>query len=80
MLPDLEGKVDGMSMRAPVPDGSVVDLVVRVGRETTVDEVNGLFEELADTGPLEGILRYTTSPSSPRTSSARRTPASSTAG
>ena len=62
VLPDLAGKVDGMSMRAPVPDGSVVDFVVRVGRETTVDEVNGIFEELADTGPLEGILRYTDEP------------------
>jgi glyceraldehyde 3-phosphate dehydrogenase (phosphorylating) len=62
VLPDLKGKVDGMSMRAPVPDGSVVDLVVRLGRETTVDEVNGIFEELADTGPLEGILRYTEEP------------------
>jgi glyceraldehyde 3-phosphate dehydrogenase len=62
VLPDLQGKLDGMSMRAPVPDGSVVDLVVRVGRETTVDEVNGIFEELADSGPLEGILRYTAEP------------------
>src|SRR5262245_351548 len=62
VLPELKGKVDGMSMRAPVPDGSVVDLVVRVGRETTVDEVNGIFEELADSGPLEGILRYTDEP------------------
>ena len=62
VLPDLAGKVDGMSIRAPVPDGSVVDFVVRVGRETTVDEVNGVFEELADTGPLEGILRYTDEP------------------
>jgi glyceraldehyde 3-phosphate dehydrogenase len=62
VLPELAGKVDGMAMRAPVPDGSVVDLVVRVGRETTVDEVNGIFEELADTGPLEGILRYTDEP------------------
>ena len=62
VLPDLKGKVDGMSMRAPVPDGSVVDLVVRVSRETSVDEVNGVFRELADTGPLEGILRYTDEP------------------
>jgi glyceraldehyde 3-phosphate dehydrogenase (phosphorylating) len=62
VLPELAGKVDGMAMRAPVPDGSVVDLVVRLGRETTVDEVNGIFEELADTGPLEGILRYTNEP------------------
>jgi len=62
VLPDLKGKVDGIAMRAPVPDGSVVDLVVRVGRETTVDEVNGVFRELADIGPLEGILRYTEEP------------------
>ncbi|MET0938262.1 MAG: type I glyceraldehyde-3-phosphate dehydrogenase [Gaiellaceae bacterium] len=62
VMPELKGKVDGMSMRAPVPDGSVVDFVVRVGRETTVEEVNSIFQELADTGPLEGILRYTDEP------------------
>jgi glyceraldehyde 3-phosphate dehydrogenase len=62
VLPDLQGKIDGMSMRAPVPTGSVVDLVVRVGRETTVDEVNGLFQAKADTGSLTGILRYTDEP------------------
>jgi glyceraldehyde 3-phosphate dehydrogenase len=59
VLPDLQGKIDGMSMRAPVPTGSVVDLVVRVGRETTAEEVNGLLEAKGDTGPLTGILRYT---------------------
>jgi glyceraldehyde 3-phosphate dehydrogenase len=62
VLPDLQGKVDGMSMRAPVPDGSVVDLVVRVGRETTKDEVNELFRSKADSGPFEGILQYTDEP------------------
>jgi glyceraldehyde 3-phosphate dehydrogenase len=62
VLPDLQGKIDGMSMRAPVPTGSVVDLVVRVGRETTVEEVNGLFQAKADTGSLAGILRYTDEP------------------
>ncbi len=62
VLPELQGKVDGMSMRAPVPTGSVVDLVVRVGRETTADEVNELFKSKADTGPLEGILQYTEEP------------------
>ena len=61
VMPDLKGKVDGMSMRAPVPTGSVVDLVVQVGRETTVDEVNGLFRSAAD-GPLQGLLRYTDEP------------------
>jgi glyceraldehyde 3-phosphate dehydrogenase (phosphorylating) len=59
VIPDLKGKVDGMSMRAPVPTGSVVDFVVQVGRETTAEEVNALFESKADTGPLAGILQYT---------------------
>jgi len=62
VMPDLQGKVDGMSMRAPVPTGSIVDLVVRVGRETGKDEVNELFRSKADTGPFEGILRYTDEP------------------
>jgi glyceraldehyde 3-phosphate dehydrogenase len=59
VMPELKGKVDGMSMRAPVPTGSVVDLVVRAGRATTAEEVNELFRSKADTGPLEGILQYT---------------------
>ncbi|HET6944791.1 MAG TPA: type I glyceraldehyde-3-phosphate dehydrogenase [Gaiellaceae bacterium] len=58
VLPDLKGKVDGMSMRAPVPTGSIVDLVVQVARETSKDEVNELFRSKADTGDLEGILQY----------------------
>jgi glyceraldehyde 3-phosphate dehydrogenase len=62
VMPDLQGKVDGMSMRAPVPTGSIVDLVCRVGRETTVDEVNELFRSKADTGAFEGILQYTDEP------------------
>ena len=62
VMPDLKGKVDGMAMRAPVPDGSVVDLVVRVSRETTVDEVNETFRRAADTAALEGILQYTDEP------------------
>src|ERR671928_1272924 len=61
VLPELKGKVDGIAMRAPVPDGSVVDLVVRVGRETSVDEVNEAFRAAA-TGPLEGILQYSDEP------------------
>src|SRR3954449_3686959 len=62
VMPDLQGKVDGMSMRAPVPTGSIVDFVVRVGRETTKDEVNELFRSKADSRPFEGILRYTDEP------------------
>jgi glyceraldehyde 3-phosphate dehydrogenase len=62
VLPELKGKVDGMSMRAPVSTGSVIDLVVRVSRETTVEEVNEVFRGAADRGPLEAILQYTEDP------------------
>jgi glyceraldehyde 3-phosphate dehydrogenase len=61
VMPDLKGKVDGMSMRAPVPDGSVTDLVVQVSRETSVDEVNELFRAAA-AGPLEGLIDYSDEP------------------
>jgi glyceraldehyde 3-phosphate dehydrogenase len=62
VMPDLKGKVDGMAMRAPVPTGSVVDLVVRVARTTSVEEVNEAFRAAAETGAMEGILRYTDDP------------------
>jgi len=62
VLPELKGKIDGMSMRAPVPTGSIVDLVVQVARETSKDDVNELFRSKADTGDLEGILQYTDEP------------------
>src|SRR5690242_4473609 len=45
VLPELQGKVDGISVRAPVPTGSITDLVVRLGRDVTVDDVNGAFRE-----------------------------------
>src|SRR5262249_3571159 len=60
--PDLKGKVDGMSMRAPVPTGSIVDLAVQVGSEPSVEEINDLFRSKADTGDLEGILQFTDEP------------------
>jgi glyceraldehyde 3-phosphate dehydrogenase (phosphorylating) len=62
VLPELKGKVDGMSMRAPVPTGSITDLVVQVAKETDRDAVNELFRSKADTGDLEGILQYTDEP------------------
>jgi glyceraldehyde 3-phosphate dehydrogenase (phosphorylating) len=62
VLPDLKGKVDGMSIRAPVPTGSVTDLTVRVARETTVEEVNDAFRTAAGSGPLEGFLQYSDEP------------------
>jgi glyceraldehyde 3-phosphate dehydrogenase (phosphorylating) len=62
VMPDLKGKVDGMSMRAPVPTGSIVDLVVQVAAETTAEAVNELFRSRADRGDFEGILLYTDEP------------------
>jgi glyceraldehyde 3-phosphate dehydrogenase len=62
VIPDLKGKVDGVSVRAPVPDGSLTDLVVTLGAEVTADEVNARYRELADTGALAGILRYSEDP------------------
>jgi glyceraldehyde 3-phosphate dehydrogenase len=59
VLPELKGKIDGMAMRAPVPDGSIVDLVARVSRQTSVDEVNEAFRAAAESGPLEGLLKFT---------------------
>ncbi len=62
VLPDLKGKVDGISVRAPVPTGSITDLVVRLGRAVTVDEVNAAYRAAADKGSFEGILRYADDP------------------
>jgi glyceraldehyde 3-phosphate dehydrogenase len=57
VLPNLAGKLDGMAMRVPVPDGSTVDLVVELDRDVTVEEVNAAVKAAAD-GPLKGILQY----------------------
>jgi glyceraldehyde 3-phosphate dehydrogenase len=61
VLPELKGKMDGMAMRVPVPDGSVTDLVAELGREVTRDEVNAAFRAAAD-GALKGYLYYTEDP------------------
>jgi glyceraldehyde 3-phosphate dehydrogenase len=61
VLPDLQGKVDGISVRAPVATGSLTDLVVRLGRETSVDEVNAAYRAAAG-GALAGILQYSEDP------------------
>src|SRR6266436_10236134 len=62
VLPALKGKIDGMSMRAPVPTGSIVDLVVQVARDTSRDAVIELFRSKADTGDLVGILQFSDEP------------------
>jgi glyceraldehyde 3-phosphate dehydrogenase len=61
VMPELQGKVDGISVRAPVSTGSLTDLVVTLGRETTVDEVNAAFQSAAG-GALTGILQYSEDP------------------
>jgi glyceraldehyde 3-phosphate dehydrogenase len=58
VIPELKGKLDGYSLRVPVPDGSITDLVVELGREVTKDEVNAAFKAAAE-GALKGILYYT---------------------
>ena len=62
VLPDLKGKVDGISVRAPVPTGSITDFVVSLVREVTVEEVNAAFGAAAASGPLAGYLRYSEDP------------------
>jgi glyceraldehyde 3-phosphate dehydrogenase len=61
VLPELDGKLNGIAIRAPVATGSVVDLVCEVGRETTAEEINDAVKAAAN-GPLEGILAYTEDP------------------
>ncbi|MGV8079211.1 MAG: type I glyceraldehyde-3-phosphate dehydrogenase [Syntrophales bacterium] len=57
VIPDLKGKMDGLAMRVPTPNVSVVDFVAELGRNATVNEVNGALREAAE-GPLKGILFY----------------------
>jgi glyceraldehyde 3-phosphate dehydrogenase len=61
VLPELKGKLDGFAMRVPVPDGSVVDLVLTLEREASVEEINAAVRQAAE-GPLAGILKYTDEP------------------
>jgi glyceraldehyde 3-phosphate dehydrogenase len=61
VIPELQGKLNGVSIRAPVITGSLVDLTCDVGRETSVEEINGAMKEAA-AGPLSGILEYTEDP------------------
>jgi len=61
VLPDLNGKLNGIAVRAPVITGSVVDLTFKAAKETSVEEINGAVRAAAD-GPLKGILKYTEDP------------------
>jgi glyceraldehyde 3-phosphate dehydrogenase len=61
VLPELKGKLDGIAMRVPVPNVSVVDLAVLVEKKTSADEVNGAFRDAAS-GAMKGIVQYMTEP------------------
>jgi len=62
VLPELNGKLDGIAMRVPVPDGSVVDFNVRIKKDTTIDQINDAVRSAADSGSLKGILEYSILP------------------
>jgi glyceraldehyde 3-phosphate dehydrogenase len=62
VIPELKGKLDGMALRAPVPDGSITDLVCLLERDASVEEVNDAFRRVAGRGSWNGILEYTEDP------------------
>jgi glyceraldehyde 3-phosphate dehydrogenase len=61
VIPELKGKVHGVSLRVPVPDGSIVDFVAEVNHDLTVESVNRVFKEAAE-GPMNAILEYSAEP------------------
>jgi glyceraldehyde 3-phosphate dehydrogenase len=61
VIPELKGKLDGLSMRVPTPDGSVVDLTVELSKSVTKEEINAVMKAAAE-GPMKGILEYTEDP------------------
>jgi glyceraldehyde 3-phosphate dehydrogenase len=60
-MPELKGKLDGVSLRVPIADGSITDLVAELEKKTTAEEVNRSYKEAAE-GKLKGILEYTEEP------------------
>jgi len=62
VLPELKGKLDGYSLRVPVPTGSITDLTFTASRETSVEEVNAIVKAASESGPLKGILKYNEDP------------------
>lgn len=61
VIPELKGKLDGISMRVPTPDGSVVDLTVELEKDVTKEEINAAIKEAAE-GAMKGILEYSEAP------------------
>lgn len=62
VLPELEGRLDGIAMRVPVPDGSVVDFVCRLKRDVTPEDINGAVREASESDRMTKILEYSTTP------------------
>jgi glyceraldehyde 3-phosphate dehydrogenase len=62
VIPELQGRLHGFAVRAPVPTGSVVDLTAECARETTAEEINAAMRAAAESGPMQGILRYCEDP------------------
>ena len=62
VIPELQGKLGGFAVRAPVPTGSVVDLTVQCSRETSVQEINAAMRAASESGPLVGIMQYSEDP------------------
>ena len=62
VMPELKGKLDGLSVRVPTADGSLVDFVVQVSKKATAEEVNAAFKKASETPPLKGYLKYTEDP------------------
>jgi glyceraldehyde 3-phosphate dehydrogenase len=62
VLPDLAGKLDGISLRVPIPDGSITDLTVELEKEVSIEDINAAFKAAAASGSLKGILQYTEEP------------------
>ena len=62
VLSSMKGKLDGTSLRVPVPTGSIVDFTANLTKPATVEDINAAFKKAAESGPLQGILRYTEDP------------------
>jgi glyceraldehyde 3-phosphate dehydrogenase len=62
VLPELKGKLDGSAIRVPTPNVSLIDLTFTPGRDTSVEEINGLLRSASESGPLKGILAYSDEP------------------
>ena len=61
-MPELKGRLDGLALRVPVPDGSITDIVAVLGSEVTKDDVNNAYREAAQSSGMKGILEYTEDP------------------